>query len=245
MLGRKTVNRKVGFGMEKVDIIKVMTEKQDALMLSDEEVCRRTGISEYTYFDLKKYRLYLTKIAYFALCHVLELPILDDEQIDSLLEKNKELVGNPTSNLKIAAEMVNPEYLEKLERELKSLKIENANIDNKEKMIEQLKSRVTELLSMLSKKDETLNEKIQQAYSDGVKEGMTKIPMMQQAENNRFVALLNEEYSEQIERLEEVLKESRGNYSSLYLYVKNYIERDIIGEKLNIDRFPQPYGEKK
>jgi len=226
-----------------MDIIKVIVERQDKYNITDAELSKRTGISEYTWYDLKRYKLYLTRVAYMAICAYLEMPVLSDNEIENALEENKRLVGSPESNLTVAAETIDPEYLEKIERELNSLKQENSNIEGKNRIIEDLQLKLEDINKKLKEKEDSLNEKIQQAYSDGVRDAMQKIPMMQQAENNKFVELLNEEYSEEIGRLQDALRTSRQQYKELYNYIAGYIERNVIGEKLYIDKFTLPYEE--
>ena len=224
--------------MNFIDIVK---NKQEKFSIPDSEVCKRSGISEYTFYDLKRYKLYLTRVAYFSLCAVLDIPVLDDDGIEDILAENRKLVGSPSSNLTIAAEYVDPNYLEKIEKELKELKLSSENIENKDKVIQELQMKLNKILRQLKEKEDSLNAQIQQAYSDGIKEGLEKIPIMQQANNQQFVELLKEEYSEQIERLEDALRLSRKQYAALYNYVAGYLERNVIGERLSIERFSIPY----
>lgn len=224
-----------------MDFIERIKNRQEQLNLTDLEISKRTGIAEYTYYDLKQYKMYLTKVAYFSLCCVLDMPILEDSEIEDILLENRNLVGTPSTNLTVAAETVNPDYLDKLEKELESLKIENKNVKNKDKVIEDLESKLYTVLKEIREKEDSLNQKIQQAYSDGVREAMTKIPLMQQANSNQMIVALNEEYSVEINRLKEMLKKSRQEYKDLYNYIAGYLERNVIGEKLSISKFEIPY----
>lgn len=226
-----------------MDFISIIKLNQERKGLTDAEVCNFTGISEYSYYDLTRYKMYLTRVAYFALCAVFELPILESKEIDALLAENKELVGNPSTNLTIAAETINPDYLTKLEKELNSLKVMSDNADRKNKVIQKLEAEIAEVVNTLSEKEKQLNEKIQEAYSDGIRDAMVKIPVMQEASNQTFINLLNEEYTEKIDKLENALSTAKKKYSELYKYVKAYVDRDVIGEKLDISSFEEFFGE--
>ena len=98
-----------------MDFVKLMSTVQRDKGLSDADMAKLTGISEYTYYGLKKYRVYLSKVAYFAISSVLGLPIEKNTVIDDIIVENRNIVGLPESNLSIAAECVNPDYLEKME----------------------------------------------------------------------------------------------------------------------------------
>ena len=105
-----------------MDFIKLMSAKQKQKGYSDKKMSELTGISEYSYYNLKKYRIYLSKVAYYSISSVLGLNMLSDEEINHIIEENRGIVGTPESNLNIAAECVNPEYLEKMQVELVKLK---------------------------------------------------------------------------------------------------------------------------
>lgn len=224
-----------------MDFITLITAKQKDKKYSDKQMSDMTGINEYTYYGLKKYRLYLSKVAYYAICGVLELPILEKEQIKKILEENHQIVGNPETNMSIAAEFANPAYVEKLEIELSKLKATLDNIDEKNKVINNQYLEIDKLRKELVEREKGIKHEIQQAYSDGVKEGKTKIENMKYATNQQMVDLLNEEYTRQIDLLEKALKKSENQYISLYKYISGYI-RNTSDCTLNLNNFEKPLG---
>ena len=85
-----------------MDFIQLIKSKQVESGLSDLEISKKSGIDEYTYYNLIKYRCYLSRVAYFTLSAIFSLPILTDLEIDEIISENKKLVGTPESNLYVA-----------------------------------------------------------------------------------------------------------------------------------------------
>lgn len=224
-----------------MDFITLITAKQKDKKYTDKQMSDLTGINEYTYYGLKKYRLYLSKVAYYAICGVLELPILENDQIEKILKENHQIVGSPEVNMSIAAEFANPVYVENLELELSKLKATLDNIDEKNKVINNQYLEIDKLRKELVEKEKGLKHEIQQAYSDGVKEGKTKIENMKNASNQQMINMLNEEYTSQIDKLEKALKKSENQYISLYKYIRGYI-KNTPDCTLSLEGFKKPLG---
>ena len=214
-----------------MDYITLITSVQRDKNISDSEMSKLTGISEYTYYALKKYRVYLSKVAYFSINSVLGLPIVTNDEIEELLQENREKVGSPESNLSIAAECVNPEYLEKLEKELTRLKKIADTVEEKNKVISNQFIEIERLQKELESEWSNLNKKVQEAYSNGVKEGASKVEIMKSSESQRMMMALNEEYTETIEKLEKGLARFEKLYNSLYkavyLYNQNSFDNGV------------------
>ena len=87
-----------------MDFITLVSAKQKSKKLTDKQIAELSGIPEYCYYNLKMYRTYLTKVAYYSLSCVLDLPIDSNEKIEDILIENKNKVGTPETNLSIAAE---------------------------------------------------------------------------------------------------------------------------------------------
>lgn len=223
-----------------MDFVKLMSTVQRDKGLSDADMAKLTGINEYTYYSLKKYRLYLSKVAYFSISCVLGLPIEKNSVIDEILLENKEIVGLPESNLMIAAECVNPEYLEKLEIELNRLKKVADTVDEKNKVISSQFIEIERLKKELESDWNDLNKKIQEAYSNGVREGAAKVEMMKSSINQSMMMALNEEYTDKIDKLEKALHRVEKQYIALYKAVEYYNKISMDG--INLTPFEKPLG---
>ncbi len=166
-----------------MDFISKVNEKQKELGLTDAELSKKTGINEYTLYYVKNYRQYLTKVGYYALCSVLKIKVVD--YIDALLEENKGLVGSPESNLELASNFPDLDYLERLEKELVALKKLKDRIDSKDAVINSQLIEIKELkkeLEELNKKNSDLEKA---AYSQGVKAGLVQIQQMKRLESEK------------------------------------------------------------
>lgn len=222
-----------------MDFIKLVDSVQNNKGFSDSEMSKLTGISEYTYYALKKYRIYLSKVAYFSISCVLGLPIEKDTEIESILEENKKIVGLPESNLAIAAECVNPEYLEKMEVELSKLKKTLDTVDEKNKVITAQYAEIERLRKELEQGWNDLNQKIQEAYSDGIREGAMKIEIMKTSAHESMMMDLNEEYTDKIDKLERALYKVEKQYFELYKLVYNYNHLSI-DTVIDLSNFEKP-----
>lgn len=220
-----------------MDYITLITSVQRDKNISDAEMSNLTGINEYTYYALKKYRIYLSKVAYFSISSVLGLPIGTNDEIEDILLENKEKVGSPESNLSIAAECVNPDYLEKIEKELARLKQVADVIEEKNKVISNQFVEIERLRKELESEWSNLNKKVQEAYSNGVREGASKVEIMKASESQRMLMALNEEYSETIDKLEKGLSRFEKLYNALYkaVYVYNQNSFDNGVDLSNFD----------
>ena len=222
-----------------MDFIKLIDSVQSNKGYSDADMAKLTGISEYSYYSLKKYRIYLSKVAYFSISSVLGLPIVNDSEIESILEENREIVGTPESNLNIAAECVNPEYLEKMENELARVKKTLDTIDEKNKVITAQYSEIANLRKEIEQGWTDLNQKIQEAYSNGVREGAAKIEIMRASAHQKMIMDLNEEYTDKIDKLEKALYKAEKQYFELYKLVYNY-NHTSFGSGVDLSNFEKP-----
>ena len=205
-----------------MDFIKLISAIQKDKNLSDTEVSKLSGISEYTYYNLKKYRIYLSKVGYFALCGAFKLNIENDDVIEEILNENRNIVGLPKSNLSIAAECVNPEYLEKMELELSRLKDILDRVENKDKVISLQYIEIDKLKRELEDSWKGIDKKVQDAYSQGVKESLSKFQITKDAQKDAFIMELNREYTERINKLEIALNRVKSAYDWLNKEIENY-----------------------
>lgn len=219
-----------------MDFVHLVASKQVEKGLSDSEVSLKAGINEYTYYNLKKYRIYLSRVAYYSLSCVFELPILLDNEIDAVLEENKRKVGNPESNLDIAAEFVNPKTVERLETELKKLKRTLDTVDEKTKVINRLYLEIDSLKKELDNIQGDIKESVKKAFSEGVIEGSKKIESMKISSNQQFINTLNAEYTEKIEKLELALKKSELAYTRLYKEVEIAKQNNVVANIYGFDK---------
>ena len=224
-----------------MDFVKLMSTVQRDKGLSDADMAKLTGISEYTYYGLKKYRVYLSKVAYFAISSVLGLPIEKNTVIDDIIVENRNIVGLPESNLSIAAECVNPDYLEKMELELARLKKVSDTIDDKNKVISSQFIEIERLKKELESDWADLNQKIQEAYSNGVREGASKVELMRASANQSMMMALNEEYTEKIDKLERALHRVEKQYIALYKAIQHY-NGGLLEGGFNLSYFEKPLG---
>lgn len=217
-----------------MDFIHLVKSKQVEKGLSDMEVSKKSGIDEYTYYNLVKYRGYLTRVAYFTLSSIFGLPILSDSEIDDILEENKKLVGTPETNLYVAENFPDIERVELLEKELARLKESHESINQKNIVINKQYKEIELLKKEIDKLKLDIDDKVRNAYSEGITEGLSKIGNMQNAHNNSLIEALNEEYTEKIEKLELALKKLELAYTNLY--------REVAANNLieNIDSFEKP-----
>ena len=217
-----------------MDFIHLVKSKQADKGLSDIEVSKKSGIDEYTYYNLIKYRGYLTRVAYFTLSAIFELPILSDLEIDEILKENKRLVGTPETNLYVAENFPDIQRVDLLEKELARLKDSHESVSQKNIVINKQYKEIEQLNKEIEKLKLEIDEKVKNAYSDGIAEGLSKIGNMQNAHNNSFIEALNEEYTERIEKLELALKKVELAYTNLY--------REVAANNLieNIDSFEKP-----
>lgn len=222
-----------------MDFIKLVDSVQSTKGYSDSEMAKLTGINEYTYYGLKKYRLYLSKVAYFSISSVLGLPIEKDSEIENILEENKKIVGSPESNLSIAAECVDPDYLEKMEKELARVKKTLDTVDEKNKVITAQYAEIEKLRKEIEQGWTDLNQKIQEAYSNGVREGAAKIEIMRASANQKMIMDLNEEYTDKIDKLEKALYRVEKQYCELYKVVNNY-NHTSFGSGIDLTNFEKP-----
>lgn len=219
-----------------MDFIKLMSAKQKQKGYSDKKMSELTGISEYSYYNLKKYRIYLSKVAYYSISSVLGLNMLSDEEINHIIEENRGIVGTPESNLNIAAECVNPEYLEKMQVELAKLKKTLDKVDEKNKVINSQYIEIEKLKKDLEINTLKIQEDIKKAYSDGVKEGSEKVKNMKSANQQLFIDSLNREYTDKISKLESALHKIEKQYAYLYRSVEESIKTNVMPNLNNIEK---------
>ena len=219
-----------------MDFIKLMSAKQKQKGYSDKKMSELTGISEYSYYNLKKYRIYLSKVAYYSISSVLGLNMLSDEEINHIIEENRGIVGTPESNLNIAAECVNPEYLEKMQVELVKLKKTLDKVDEKNKVINSQYIEIEKLKKDLEINTLKIQEDIKKAYSDGVKEGSEKVKNMKSANQQLFIDSLNREYTDKISKLEFALHKIEKQYAYLYRSVEESIKTNVMPNLNNIEK---------
>lgn len=219
-----------------MDFIHLVASKQVEKGLSDSEVSLRTGINEYTYYNLKKYRVYLSRVAYYSLSCVFGLSILLDNEIDAVLEENKRIVGHPETNLDIAAEFVNPKTVERLETELNKLKRTFDTVEEKTKVINKLYLEIDSLKKELGSIQDDIKERVKKAFSEGIIEGSKKIESMKISSNQQFINTLNAEYTEKIEKLELALKKSELAYTRLYKEVEIAKQNNIVANIYGFDK---------
>lgn len=219
-----------------MDFIKLMSAKQKQKGYSDKKMSELTGISEYSYYNLKKYRIYLSKVAYYSISSVLGLNMLSDEEINHIIEENRGIVGTPESNLNIAAECVNPEYLEKMQVELVKLKKTLDKVDEKNKVINSQYIEIEKLKKDLEINTLKIQEDIKKAYSDGVKEGSEKVKNMKSANQQLFIDSLNREYTDKISKLESALHKIEKQYAYLYRSVEESIKTNVMPNLDNIEK---------
>ena len=219
-----------------MDFIKLMSAKQKQKGYSDKKMSELTGISEYSYYNLKKYRIYLSKVAYYSISSVLGLNMLSDEEINHIIEENRGIVGTPESNLNIAAECVNPEYLEKMQVELVKLKKTLDKVDEKNKVINSQYIEIEKLKKDLEINTLKIQEDIKKAYSDGVKEGSEKVKNMKSANQQLFIDSLNREYTDKISKLESALHKIEKQYAYLYRSVEESIQTNVMPNLNNIEK---------
>ena len=220
------------------DFIVEVNKKQQLKGFTDSFISKETGIPEYIYYDLKKYRTYLTRVAYYSLCVVLDLDIEDSETIDYIIELNKTIVGSPDTNLKLAAQSVNPEYVDKLEKEVKSLQILRDRLITTYDLVKALKDEIKELEkknkdSVLLNKEEQKKKQQDIARELGLK--MSK----------SLRTGLEKSYDDKINELTELLKKKDIEIKKCYeLYYIMYMEV-LKGKEIDIDEYPLPHNMKK
>lgn len=222
-----------------MDFLTLVSAKQKEKNLSDLDISHLTGINEYTFYNLKKYRIYLSKVSYFALCGVLGIPMLSDAKIEEVLKENKEIVGLPESNLTVAAECVNPEYLEKLERELSKLKETLDTVETKNKLLKEQKDEIERLKIEIDKVNKEMVDKVREAYSNGVKESLDKISMMKSVSNQRLVDDILTEYKDKMEKVEQTLEIVNEEYYRAYSYLYE-LSQVLPDGKINLSSFSVP-----
>lgn len=210
-----------------MDFISKVNAKQKELGLSDKELAEKTGINEYTLYYVKKYRQYLTKVGYYALCTVLDIKVVD--YIDALIEENRGIVGPPESNMEIAAQSVDLDYLEKLEKELLSLKTLKDRVETKDNLINNQKKEISELEQKVKelKVRDTKIEK--EAYSRGIKDGLVKIQQTMKVEKEKDFHRAENQYKKDIKRLENSIKKLEESYYNLYRYVAFNLQGNLEG----------------
>jgi hypothetical protein len=217
-----------------MDFVHLIKSKQAEKGLSDLEVSKTSGIDEYTYYNLIKYRCYLSRVAYFTLSAVFGLPILSELEIEELLAENKKLVGSPETNLYVAETYGDIQRIELLEKELARLKSSHEGVSQKNVVINSQYKEIEKLKKEIDKLQSDIDEKVRDAYSKGITDGMSKIGNMQNAHNNLLIDALNEEYTEKIDKLELALKKLELSYTNLY--------REVLANNLvdNIGNFEKP-----
>ena len=221
-----------------MDYIKLVSAIQKDKGMTDAEVAEYSGISEYGYYALKKYRMYLTKVAYFSLNAVFGLENRFSE-LDEILMENKQKVGTPETNLQIAAEYVNPEKLGKLEKELAKCKKTLDSVKVKDALIEKQSMQIDKINRDLENSWKESKEKVKDAYSEGIRKGLSQIRMMKEANNQHMVDLLNEEYKDKIGKLEVSLDEVNKKYAGLYKVVEHYNKTAFDGG-VDLEKFDKP-----
>ena len=208
-----------------MDFITLVSAKQKSKKLSDKQISELTGIPEYCYYNLKMYRTYLTKVAYYSLSCVLNLPIDSNEKIEDILTENKNIVGTPETNLSIAAEYVNPENYEKALKELARLKKTVDNMKQNSEVVNKLQSEISSLTKKLENLERDVSEKVKQAYSQGVSESFDKIANMKSANNQIVIDNIVEEYEGKLSRIDRSLKKIETQYMwRKYITTKFYIK---------------------
>lgn len=205
-----------------MDFITLVSAKQKSKKLTDKQIAELSGIPEYCYYNLKMYRTYLTKVAYYSLSCVLDLPIDSNEKIEDILIENKNKVGTPETNLSIAAEYVNPNNYEKALKELARLKKTVDNMKQNSEVVNKLQSEISSLTKKLEKLDKDVSEKVKQAYSQGVSESFDKIANMKTANNQIVIDNIVEEYEGKLSRIERSLKKLETQYVRLYKMVSDF-----------------------
>lgn len=215
------------------DFIEEVRFKQSELGYTDREVSELTGIPLYIYYDLKKYRTYLTRVAYFSLCCVLGIEVVSHDDIDVILEQNKSKVGVPDTNLRLAAQVANPEYVMKLEKEVVALQGLKDRVDSLQDLILVLKREKEELEEKLSEKEVDVQEIEKECYQRVSRELSDKF----QRSLSNSIEL---EYREKIEELEDKISKRDieiRKYENLYynFYMSMYRDK---GEK--IEGYPIP-----
>ena len=213
-----------------MDFITLVSAKQKSKKLSDKQISELTGIPEYCYYNLKMYRTYLTKVAYYSLSCVLNLPIDSNEKIEDILTENKNIVGTPETNLSIAAEYVNPENYEKALKELARLKKTVDNMKQNSEVVNKLQSEISSLTKKLENLERDVSEKVKQAYSQGVSESFDKIANMKSANNQIVIDNIVEEYEVKLSRIDRSLKKIETQYIRLYKLVSDFNEK--MGEEV-------------
>lgn len=205
-----------------MDFITLVSAKQKSKKLTDKQIAELSGIPEYCYYNLKMYRTYLTKVAYYSLSCVLDLPIDSNEKIEDILIENKNKVGTPETNLSIAAEYVNPDNYEKALKELARLKKTVDNMKQNSEVVNKLQSEISSLTKKLEKLDKDVSEKVKQAYSQGVSESFDKIANMKTANNQIVIDNIVEEYEGKLSRIDRSLKKLETQYVRLYKMVSDF-----------------------
>lgn len=219
-----------------MDFLTLVSAKQKDKKLSDLDVSRLSGIDEYTYYNLKKYRVYLSKVAYFSLCSVLGIPVLSDAKVEDVLKENREIVGLPESNLSIAAECVNPEYLAKMENELAKLKdtVDTAKV--KDEVIKKQSVEIDGLKREIEGLKKKSVEESKVAYQEGIKQSIG-VEVMKTAESQHFNDLMKLEYEGLLEKAEKARKETEEDYYRLYKYL---YELSQVDERIKLNLFRRP-----
>lgn len=205
-----------------MDFITLVSAKQKSKKLTDKQISELSGIPEYCYYNLKMYRTYLTKVAYYSLSCVLELPIDNNERIEEILIENKNKVGTPETNLSIAAEYVNPENYEKALKELARLKKTVDNMKQNAEIVNKLHIEIDVLTKKLDKQEKEISEQIKKAYSQGVSESFDKISNMKTANNQIVIDNIVEEYEGKLSRIDRSLKKLETQYVRLYKMVSDF-----------------------
>lgn len=204
-----------------MDFIHLVKSKQNELNLTDKQVSEKSGLSEYVFYNLVKYRTYLTRLSYFALSSVLGLSILSEDEISLIIEENKKLVGTVESNLYLAENFIDEKKVEFLEKELSRLKEAHLSVESKNKVINSQYKEIESLRKEIDILKKNIDEKVREAYSNGIKDGSSKVSNLHGAYNDSLIEALNEEYTDKISKLEMALKKVELSYSNLYREVLN------------------------
>ena len=179
--------------MREYDFIAEVIKAQEKKGYTDKEVSDRTGIPECIYYDMKKYRTYVTKVAYYSICVVLEIDIYE-EDLDKIIENNKYKVGDPDTNLKLAVRVANPEYVRKLEKEIAVLQKLKDRLDSMQELLIVLKKENRDLRDLVEQSSKEDKEKEREIYQKVARELGSK-------SNRALSESIEREYREAIEAL--------------------------------------------
>lgn len=216
-----------------INFLEEVELKQLELGYTDKEVAELTGIPLYIYYDLKKYRTYLTKLSYFSLCSVLGIKVGSNDEIEGILEENRYDVGNPNTNLKLAAQVANPEYVMKLEKEVVALQGLKDRVESIQDLVIVLKREREELKQEIINNEKEKVEKEKEHYQKVTRELSDKF-------QRSLANSMEREYREKIEDLEDKIEKRDieiNRYETLYyrFYMDMFKEK---GKKL--EDYPIP-----